>query len=101
MPFPVCQLAMKWRGEKREIFPDVSRRVNLVGAKHPNDHFYIELPEQAYIAPLPAAQGQERTVTDVIQQSLPQQRHNIAYSKIQLPLFLDCFDMYFMCSSML
>ena len=75
-PFPACQLAVRWKGEPRDIFPDVSRRVDLVGAKHPNDHFYIVLPEQSVlplqaITPLPdkappAAQGQRRIVIGVI-----------------------------------
>lgn len=57
MPFPLCQLAIKWRGEDRQVFPDVSRCVDLVGAKHPYNKFFIQLPEQNPV-PLPSAQGQ-------------------------------------------
>ena len=70
LPLPTCELAIKWKGEERDILPDVSRRVDLVGAKPPNDHFYIELPEHAVVPlqalrPLPVAKGQARIVLKI------------------------------------
>ena len=75
LPFPACQIDIKWNGEARDTFPDVFRRVDLHGAKHPNNYFNVILPEQDVRplqdalhvclpaqAPSPAAQGQTRTV---------------------------------------
>lgn len=56
MPFSLCQLAIRWRGEGRQVFPEVSRRVNLDGAKDPYNFFIIQLPETNSIPPH-SAQG--------------------------------------------
>lgn len=57
MPFPYCRLAIHWRGEDTPVFPEVSRRVALFGAKHPYDHFFIQLPEQLRSLPLSSDLG--------------------------------------------
>ena len=46
-----CLLAVKWRGEWRCRFPDVSRRVDLEGAKRPDHYFSIQLPDRGSIRP--------------------------------------------------
>ena len=43
---PYCRLAIKWRGEERRIFPDVSCRVDIEGVKQPYHYFSIQLPEK-------------------------------------------------------
>ena len=43
---PHCQLAIKWRGEARHKLPDLSRQVDLKGAKSEEDYFSIQLPEK-------------------------------------------------------
>ena len=43
---PYCRMAIKWRGEERRIFPDVSCRVDIEGVKHPYHYFSIQLPEK-------------------------------------------------------
>ena len=43
---PHCRLAIKWRGEARRKLPDVSRKVDLKGAKSDEDYFSIELLEK-------------------------------------------------------
>ena len=43
---PHCLLAIKWRGEDRHKLPDVSRQVDLMGAKREEDYFSIQLLEK-------------------------------------------------------
>ena len=43
---PHCLLAIKWRGETRHKLPDVSRQVDLKGAKNEEDYFSIQLAEK-------------------------------------------------------
>ena len=59
---PHCQLAIKWRGEARRKLPDVSRKVDLKGAKSEEDYFSIQLPEKgtqhSIIQPMTFIQGE-------------------------------------------
>ena len=43
---PHCRLAIKWRGEARRKLPDVSRQVDLKGAKREEGYFSIQLLEK-------------------------------------------------------
>ena len=43
---PHCRLAIKWRGEAKRKLPDVSRKVDLKGAKGEEDYFSIQLAEK-------------------------------------------------------
>ena len=43
---PHCRLAIKWRGDDRSILPDVSRQVDLKGAKDRESFFSIQLQEK-------------------------------------------------------
>ena len=41
---PRCQLVFSWKGKSKRLFPAVSRRVDLEGAKRPYHYFTIYLP---------------------------------------------------------
>ena len=43
---PHCLMAVKWKGGLRRRFPVVSRRVELEGAKSPDNYFCIHLPDK-------------------------------------------------------
>ena len=43
---PHCRLAIKWRGEAQRKLPDVSRKVDLKGAKREEGYFSIQLLEK-------------------------------------------------------
>ena len=42
---PCCRLSITWKGKSRRLFPIVSHRVNLEGAKRPYHYFTIKLPQ--------------------------------------------------------
>ena len=53
VPIPCCKLAIDWNGPETSQLPVLKRRVNLTGAKAPNNFFTLHICPPP--SPLPVA----------------------------------------------